>query len=205
VALAIPRFGRGWHGDCETAVEGSGARSRSRSDGATTDGGGMAKVFMGGFGAIMVIGAFILLTTMGGGGEPERSLRTVDGGMVAAIQRHAEAGSASAQAGLGYLYANGLGVPKAESEAVKWYRRAAEQDNPDAQVFLGVMYATGDGVERDFVESHVWLTLAADALDPGDTRDLAVKSRDIVAAKLTPAQRAASERRLRLWTANHAG
>ncbi|MSR43556.1 MAG: hypothetical protein EXS19_05920, partial [Pedosphaera sp.] len=38
-----------------------------------------------------------------------------------------EKGDASAQYNLGVMYANGLGVPKDEVEAVKWYRKAADQ------------------------------------------------------------------------------
>ena len=34
---------------------------------------------------------------------------------------------------LGMMYANGLGVPKDEVEALKWYRKAAAQGNVRAQ------------------------------------------------------------------------
>ena len=37
----------------------------------------------------------------------------------------AEQGNASAQYNLGFMYANGEGVPEDDAEAVKWYRLAA--------------------------------------------------------------------------------
>ena len=49
---------------------------------------------------------------------------------------------------LGYLYADGLGVEKNNTEAVKWYRKAAEQGYAGAQANLGVMYENGRGVKR---------------------------------------------------------
>ncbi|NIP71513.1 MAG: sel1 repeat family protein, partial [Gammaproteobacteria bacterium] len=43
---------------------------------------------------------------------------------------------------------NGKGVPKDQSEAVKWYREAAEQGDANAQINLGVMYQKGQGVQK---------------------------------------------------------
>jgi TPR repeat protein len=52
----------------------------------------------------------------------------------------AEQGNARAQAALGFLYESGMGVPKSDSEAAKWYLRAAEQGEINAQYNLGNMY-----------------------------------------------------------------
>ena len=41
----------------------------------------------------------------------------------------AEQGDADSQSNLGRMYANGLGVPKDDKLAVKWYRLAADQGN----------------------------------------------------------------------------
>ena len=41
----------------------------------------------------------------------------------------ADQGVADAQFNLGFMYANGEGVPQDDAEAVKWYRKAAEQGN----------------------------------------------------------------------------
>ena len=44
-----------------------------------------------------------------------------------ATRHAAEQGDAAAQHTLGIMYANGLGVPQDDAEAVRWYRLAAEQ------------------------------------------------------------------------------
>jgi TPR repeat protein len=73
----------------------------------------------------------------------------------------AEQGNASAQAGLGAMYASGQGVPLDYQEAVKWYREAAQQGNAQAQVGLGVMYVQGRGVPQDAQEAVKWYRRAA--------------------------------------------
>jgi TPR repeat protein len=55
------------------------------------------------------------------------------------------------------MHAKGLGTPKDESVAVRWYRRAAEQGHVDAQNNLGFMYGTGRGVEINHAEAVMWL------------------------------------------------
>ena len=48
----------------------------------------------------------------------------------------AEQGNAGAQANLGIMYARGEGVPKNDTEAAKWYRKAAEQGHESAKSWL---------------------------------------------------------------------
>ena len=74
----------------------------------------------------------------------------------------AEQGDVEAQYKLGRIYANGEGVPRNGSEAVRWYRLAADQGNVNAQYRLGNMYADGKGVFRNDVEAVGWYRLAAD-------------------------------------------
>ncbi len=110
-----------------------------------------------------------------------------------------EQGDPAAQLGLGHMYEKGLGVPHDHAEAVKWYRKAAEQDEALAQTSLGFMYGKGRGVPQDYVQAHMWYNLAASRLPPGTDRNKAVKSRDILAAKMTPAQIAEAQRLAREW------
>lgn len=60
-------------------------------------------------------------------------------------QAAAELGDVGAQYNLGVRYQNGMGVPKDDAEAVRWYRRAAEQGLSAAHNALGVMYNYGIG------------------------------------------------------------
>ncbi len=111
----------------------------------------------------------------------------------------AEQGDAVAQNNLGVMYRRGEGVPQDYAEAVKWYRKAAEQGAALALNNLGVMYDQGQGVPQDYVQAHVWFNLAASRHPPGKNRDGSVKNRDIVAAKMTPAQIAEAQRLAREW------
>ncbi len=100
----------------------------------------------------------------------------------------AERGDAKAQFGLGLMYGNGEGVPQDYAEALQWYRKAAAQGHATAQYNLGLMYGNGEGVPQDYVQAHMWYNLAASIFPPGEDRDKAVKNRDIVAKRMTPAQ-----------------
>ena len=111
----------------------------------------------------------------------------------------ADLGDADAQINLGVMYANGEGVPQDYAQAVAWYRKAADQGIAEAQNNLGVMYANGQGVPQDYIQAHMWSNLAASRLtDPTDRAD-AVKNRDVVAAKMTPAQIAEAQRLASAW------
>ena len=77
------------------------------------------------------------------------------------IRRQADRGVARAQSNLGFMYANGMGVPENDTEAVKWFRLATAQRIARAQHNLGLMYANGTGVPQDDVVAYAWLNLAA--------------------------------------------
>jgi TPR repeat protein len=99
----------------------------------------------------------------------------------------ADQGHASAQFNLGVMYSEGHGVPRDESEAARWYQLAAEQGNPEAQYNLGLAYAKGDGVAQNHVNAHMWFSLAAERFSRSEPRsyELAVRNRNLIAAKMT--------------------
>ncbi len=115
------------------------------------------------------------------------------------FQLAAKQGDAGAQFGLGGMFYHGQGVPQDYAAAVKWYRLAAKQGVASAQFGLGAMYHNGQGVPQDYVHAHKWFNLAASQLPPGPDHDLAVKNRENVAAKMTPAQVAEAQRLAREW------
>ena len=115
------------------------------------------------------------------------------------FRRAAQQGFARAQYNLGVLYASGDGVPRDASQAARWFRRAADQEEPKAQYNLGLFYVEGVGVPQDYGEAYVWFTLAAARMPPGGNREQAVRNRDIIAARLTPAQLEAAQVRADTW------
>ncbi len=82
---------------------------------------------------------------------------------------------------------------------MKWYRKSAEQGDANAQYNLGSMYYDGQGVPQDYAQAHMWYNLAASRIPPGEGRDSAVRYRDIVAKRMTPAQISEAQKLAREW------
>jgi TPR repeat protein len=74
----------------------------------------------------------------------------------------AEEGVPTAQAALGAMYMDGLGVPRNIPEALRWLGMAAEQGMAAAQLRLGTLYLLGDGVPADMAMASQWFKAAAD-------------------------------------------
>ena len=76
-------------------------------------------------------------------------------------------------------------------------RARAEQGDASAQFNLGVMYARGRGVPQDYVQAHKWVNLAASRATSDDRKS--TKTRDAIAAQMTPEQVAEAQRLAREW------
>ena len=73
----------------------------------------------------------------------------------------AEEGNALSQTCMGFLYADGLGVPEDAQRTFKWFRLAAEQGDGLAQVRVGVMYLGAEESPGNHVLAYMWLSLSA--------------------------------------------
>ena len=73
-----------------------------------------------------------------------------------------EAGYAPAQARVGYMYQNAMGVPADYDLAMEWNNRAAEQGNPQGQEQIGDLYREGLGVTLSLDEASRWYAKAKD-------------------------------------------
>jgi hypothetical protein len=96
-------------------------------------------------------------------------------------------GDARAQTYLGYMFANGKGVPQNYMVAAGWYRCASQQGFPAAQYMLGLMYDKGQGVPQDYVIAYALLDLAVAGAGP--EREHWARIRDAVASKLSLIER----------------
>jgi TPR repeat protein len=106
----------------------------------------------------------------------------------------ADQGDAGAEFNIGVMYDNGQGVPQDYKQALTWFRKAADQGDAVAQYNLGVMYGNGQGVPQDDIQAHMWWSLAAVS-----GNENAIKNRDKVAEKMTPAQIADAQKLAREW------
>lgn len=105
-------------------------------------------------------------------------------------------GDADAQLNLARVYARGARRTQDLAEAAHWYRKAAEQGDARAQHALGALYHKGRGVTQDYVQAYVWFDRAAARLVTGPRHDQALELRDVMAAFMTPEQRAEAARLL---------
>ncbi len=90
---------------------------------------------------------------------------------------------------LGIMYANGEGVPKDDTQAVYWFRKAAEQGYARGQYNLAGMYANGEGVPEDYVQAYAWYSIAAAQGDED-----AQENKNTLAKRMTSAQVAEAQK-----------
>jgi TPR repeat protein len=117
------------------------------------------------------------------------------------LQELALAEYAPAEAQLGLMYANGLGVEVDQPVAVIWFYRAARQGLPSAQLALGAMLAEGRGVSADMEGAYMWLTLA-EKRSEGRVSARAEELSTIVKNGLSEEEIAAAESRVQAWRPN---
>ena len=109
------------------------------------------------------------------------------------LQARAKQGDANAQYQLGTMYDNGLGVPKDDKEAVKWWRKAAKQGFAQAQSTLGVMYYFGEGVSVNSIKAYMWWSLAMEQGNELATKNLKIIKEELSSAEISIAQELAIE------------
>ncbi|MEP3232519.1 MAG: tetratricopeptide repeat protein [Hyphomicrobiales bacterium] len=74
----------------------------------------------------------------------------------------AEIGDGAAQALIGELYRQGLGVVKDQKIAFSWFKLGADNNNREAAFQLGFMHLDGIGTERNKQEAAKYFTIAAE-------------------------------------------
>lgn len=73
----------------------------------------------------------------------------------------AERGDAPAQAELCHLYADGIGVPRDFSQALRWCQASAQNGNAWGEEGVAALYYRGEGVPRDYSQALQWFQKAA--------------------------------------------
>lgn len=107
---------------------------------------------------------------------------------LAAFRPAAEAGDAEARYYVGLIHAKGLGVERDYKAAVRWYRLAADQGHARAEDALALLYFNGWGTGRDLVRAWMWFELARRHFPEGTDKEVAFKSRELVARHMSPEQ-----------------
>jgi len=90
---------------------------------------------------------------------------------------------------IGYMYADGAGVPQNGREAVRWLHKGALQGGETGQFLLGLHYAKGETVPQNDVQAYARMALAA---SQGDKT--AVEWRDALRRKMSAEQVAEAQK-----------
>jgi hypothetical protein len=120
-----------------------------------------------------------------------------------AVQTLAEQGDAKAQFALGTMYRDGQGVAQDYAEMLRWWRKAAELGLIDAQYALGNMYAGDSGIAQDNILAYMWYSIATAQTGDEWLRAIAGSNRDVLTARMTPADIFESQRLVTEWIAKH--
>jgi len=104
---------------------------------------------------------------------------------------------------LGYFYEHEADDAPNYVEATKWYRKAADEGDYSSQKRLGDFYEFGKGVPKDYVQAGKWYLLsAANSYGKPGVRDIhtgALRSRDLLAEKMSASQRAEAVKLAKEW------
>ncbi len=145
---------------------------------------------------------FMGMMYLKGWGTPKDMVQAINWERKAADQ-HGPLGT-TAEASIAGIYLEGDGVPKDYAEAARWFRRAAEHGDPSAYFSLAQMDEKGLGGPPDLIEAYVGYSIALAWLQDQHVSDqvtgMVTEHRDIVAARLTDAQRTKATRLVREHT-----
>ncbi|MFO1161690.1 MAG: tetratricopeptide repeat protein [Reyranellaceae bacterium] len=111
-------------------------------------------------------------------------------------------GNAEARTLLGAMYWSGEGVPRDHREAARLYLLAANQGYARAQNDIGFMLGFGEGIPpHDDVEAYKWIALGIKNYTAKNQERLDQAKKDLatLAKRMTPAQIAEAERRVKGW------
>ena len=103
-------------------------------------------------------------------------------------RRAVNQGHTPAMHNLASLYFSGNGHPRDTVEAERLWRESANLGDASAAFKLGVMYGNGDGVDADLAQAYAWFHRAASRFHVGKERARAIKARDVLSIRMTPAQ-----------------
>ena len=82
------------------------------------------------------------------------------------FQQWAAKGDTNAMNDIGWMYANGLGMPVSAEQAIAWYSKAAKLGNPVGYTNLGRLYQHGQGVPIDYDKAMKLYLEAASQNEP---------------------------------------
>jgi len=86
-----------------------------------------------------------------------------DRAMASRYEQPAQSGDDDAQFYLGALHSAGVGRPRSDQEAFRWFVRATDQGHSHAMLIVAGLYASGRGTTKDNVKAYSWAYIVASA------------------------------------------
>ena len=108
-----------------------------------------------------------------------------DRDMATRYEQAAQAGDDDAQFYLGALYSTGVGRPRSDEEAFRWFLRATNQGHSHAMLIVAGLYASGRGVAKDNVKAYSWAYIVASASKVDEYRYGARQLKSLLMKKMT--------------------
>ena len=108
-----------------------------------------------------------------------------DRDMATRYEQAAQAGDDDAQFYLGALYSTGVGRPRSDEEAFRWFLRATNQGHSHAMLIVAGLYASGRGVAKDNVKAYSWAYIVASASKVDEYRNGARQLMSLLTNRMT--------------------
>jgi Sel1 repeat len=131
--------------------------------------------------AVVAIACFAVLTDL----RPALADAASDRDMANRYEQAAQAGEDDAQFYLGALHSAGVGRPRSDAEAFRWFLRATDQGHAHAMLIVAGLYASGRGVPKDNVKAYRWAYIVASASKVEEYRDGARQLMSLLMKKMT--------------------
>ena len=108
-----------------------------------------------------------------------------DRDMATRYEQAAQAGDDDAQFYLGALYSTGVGRPRSDEEAFRWFLRATNQGHSHAMLIVAGLYASGRGVAKDNVKAYSWAYIVSSASQVDEYRNGARQLMSLLMNRMT--------------------
>ena len=128
-----------------------------------------------------------------------------DRAMATRYEQSAQAGDDDAQFYLGALYSAGVGRPRSDQEAFRWFSRATDQGHAHAMLIVAGLYASGRGVTKDNVKAYSWAYIVASASKVDEDRNGARQLMSLLMKRMTSDEIGRAVVAARAWRAVRTG
>jgi TPR repeat protein len=131
--------------------------------------------------------------------HPAKADAVFDQDMASRYLRTAQSGDDEAQFYVGALYSAGIGVPRSDEEAFRWFSRAADQGHAHAMLILSGFYTVGRGVRKDNVQAYKWAYIVNGASKVEEFRNGSRQLIGVLEGRMSPAELSSAKAEASRW------